>query len=149
MGFAGSRKMGKGVVKANGGVHESLRTIYQKKSRFTASAGFHLSGWLLSVVRVYLAMGLMGHRLGWADAFMVESFSQIVCVAAFIMPAALGVQEAGYTVICGFLGIPQEMGLALSLVKRACEILVGIPGLLIWQGLEGKRLWTGGFNRQS
>jgi hypothetical protein len=35
-------------------------------------------------------------------------------------------------------GLPAEMGLAVSLLKRAREIVVGIPALLYWQSVEGR-----------
>jgi len=31
--------------------------------------------------------------------------------------------------------------LALSLLKRARDIAIGVPVLLFWQALEGGRLW--------
>jgi hypothetical protein len=59
------------------------------------------------------------------------------------MPAALGAQEAAYMTIGVWLfGIPPEAGLAISLVQRLKDVLFGIPGLLVWQGFEGSRLWT-------
>jgi hypothetical protein len=36
-------------------------------------------------------------------------------------------------------GLPAEIGLAVSLLKRAREIALGVPVLLIWQGIEGHR----------
>jgi hypothetical protein len=37
--------------------------------------------------------------------------------------------------------LPAEIGLAVSLLKRAREIAVGVPVLLSWQFAEGRRLW--------
>jgi hypothetical protein len=31
------------------------------------------------------------------------------------------------------------MGVAVSLLKRAREIVLGVPALLYWQGVEGRR----------
>jgi uncharacterized membrane protein YbhN (UPF0104 family) len=60
--------------------------------------------------------------------------------AAFIVPGAIGVQEGGFIALCAIFGIPAPTAIALSLVKRLPELLLGIPGLLIWQGLEGRHL---------
>lgn len=66
-----------------------------------------------------------------------ESLGQAVRAAAFAVPGALGVQEGGYVVLGGALGIPPDTCLALSLAKRAREILLGLPGLLAWRADAG------------
>ena len=38
--------------------------------------------------------------------------------------------------------VPTEIGLAVSLLKRARDVVVGVPVLLIWQAVEGKRAFT-------
>ena len=38
-------------------------------------------------------------------------------------------------------GLPPQMGLALALAKRVREIMLGAPGLLAWQVIEGHRFW--------
>ena len=36
------------------------------------------------------------------------------------------------------------MGLAVSLLKRAREIVLGVPALLYWQSVEGRKALRGG-----
>jgi hypothetical protein len=36
--------------------------------------------------------------------------------------------------------VGKEIGLAVSLLKRARDIAIGIPIVLIWQTLEGRRV---------
>ena len=62
--------------------------------------------------------------------------------AAFFIPGGLGVQEAGYLLFGLIYGLPPDQGLALSLVKRLREVLLGLPGLLAWQMIEGKQAWS-------
>jgi hypothetical protein len=38
-------------------------------------------------------------------------------------------------------GLPPEMALALSLLKRGRDLAIGIPALLAWQTLEGGALF--------
>jgi len=38
------------------------------------------------------------------------------------------------------LGITGELALAVSMAKRMREVLCGLPALLSWQWLEGRRL---------
>ena len=62
-------------------------------------------------------------------------------IAAFV-PAAIGVQEAGYAMLAPLFGLPAEMGLAVSLLKRAREIVIGVPALLYWQSVEGRKAFA-------
>ena len=52
------------------------------------------------------------------------------------MPVALGVQEGGYVVVCGLLGVQPEIAIALSLAKRLRDLVLGVPGLLLWHRTE-------------
>ena len=61
--------------------------------------------------------------------------------AMFPIPGALGVQEGGYVIVGSLLGIPGDAALALSLIARARELALGIPGLIAWQVIEARRLW--------
>jgi hypothetical protein len=42
--------------------------------------------------------------------------------------------------LCGIFEIPPDQALALSLIKRAADLVVGVPGLVSLQVLEGGRL---------
>ena len=39
-------------------------------------------------------------------------------------------------------GLPAEMGVAVSLLKRAREIVLGVPALIYWQTVEGRRAFS-------
>jgi uncharacterized membrane protein YbhN (UPF0104 family) len=62
---------------------------------------------------------------------------QAVRGAAFVVPGALGAQEGGLIVLCAIFGIPPEVAIAMSLVKRIPDLVIGLPGLLAWQAIEG------------
>ena len=61
---------------------------------------------------------------------LLESLGQAIRGAAFAIPGSLGVQEGGYLLLAPLVGLPPDAALALSLAKRAREILLGLPGLL-------------------
>jgi hypothetical protein len=65
---------------------------------------------------------------------------QAVRHLAFFIPAALGVQEGALMLFGQAFGISPELALAVSMAKRMREILCGLPSLLSWQWLEGRRL---------
>ena len=71
---------------------------------------------------------------------MLESLILATRTAAFFVPGALGVQEGVLVLLGGMIGLGPEVALALSLVKRVRELVIGVPGLLAWQVAEGKNL---------
>jgi hypothetical protein len=85
----------------------------------------------------------MSQPAGLREALLLEGLGQAVRSAAFAVPGALGVQEGGYVLIGGMFGLSPQLALALSLIKRVRELLLGLPGLAAWQLLEGRRLWVG------
>jgi hypothetical protein len=68
----------------------------------------------------------------------LESLVSAIRSAAVFIPHALGAQEAAYTVLSPLFGIGAEFGLAVSVLKRARDLAIGIPILLIWQAIEGR-----------
>jgi hypothetical protein len=69
----------------------------------------------------------------------IESLLFAIKNAAFVVPTGIGVQEGAYALLGPVFGLPAEAALALSLLKRARDIVIGIPVLLAWQLLEGRR----------
>jgi len=125
------------------GIHETVWAMYADTPRLLIAAFLHVVAWIPGALQIWVAAHFMGFKIGLFGALILESLTQVICAAAFIMPAALGAQEAAYMTLGVWLfGIPPEAGLAISLVQRLKDVLFGIPGLLVWQGFEGSRLWT-------
>ena len=125
-------------------VYDRLAAIYASRSTLLTSAAVHFVGWVIGVAEVYVALDFMGHPVGWAEAFVIESLVHAVRGTAFAVPGALGAQEGGLIVLCALFGIPPDQALALSLVKRAADLALGLPSLLAWQIAEGRRLRASG-----
>jgi putative membrane protein len=89
---------------------------------------------------VWFALHLFGHPVGIDTALILESMTQAMRHLAFVIPAGLGVQEATLVLFGHLLGISGELALAVSMAKRMREILCGIPSLISWQWMEGRRL---------
>ncbi len=105
------------------------------------AAILHLSAWIIGAGETWLALAAMGVRPGAGAVFAIESLGMAARSAGFAIPGALGVQEAGFALVCGLFAIPAETAVALSMVKRARELLVGVAGLIAWQASEG--VWRG------
>jgi len=71
---------------------------------------------------------------------ILESVAFALRTATFIVPSRLGVQEGYYVVLGAMFGLSPDVALGLSLLKRAREMATGVPCLIIWQGVEARRL---------
>jgi putative membrane protein len=89
---------------------------------------------------IYIALAALGLHATFWNAVILQSMAMTVRSAAFPVPGQLGVQESGYLVIGNLLGIPGETAFAISLLARLRDLLVGIPALVLWQVIEGRRL---------
>ncbi|MEX3819347.1 flippase-like domain-containing protein [Paraburkholderia sp. BR14262] len=118
------------LAKRADAIDEAVKSRYARRGRVAASFALSLAGWLVGTVEVWLALRFLGHPTGWIDALLLESIGQAIRGAAFAIPGSLGVQEGGYLLLAPLVGLPPEAALALSLAKRAREILLGLPGLL-------------------
>ena len=127
-------------VQAVRGLHAELMRLQSNHLSIAKAVSLHLLAWLLGTFETWLALYAMGVPVGWEVAFVIESLGQAARSAGFVVPGALGVQEAGFILVCGLFGIHPDNAIALSMVKRARELAVGLPGLVAWQWSEGKRL---------
>ena len=114
------------------------------RGRLAGASALHLLSWALGSVEVWLILTAMGVKVSLAQSFVIESLGTAIRSLGFIVPAALGVQEGGYILVCGLFGIPPATAVALSMVKRLREILVGVPGLLMWSRAEWKHRFSQG-----
>ncbi|MCQ8242095.1 lysylphosphatidylglycerol synthase domain-containing protein [Rhizosaccharibacter radicis] len=122
------------------GLHRTLTGLY-KKPRNVAWATVHQSvSWLLGAVEVCLALHFLHHDRSLAVGLVIESLGQAVKAAGFAVPGALGVSEGGFVLVGGLFGIPPAACIALALIKRMREIVLGLPALGAWQWLD--RHWA-------
>lgn len=129
-----------GVLGSAQELDREIKAVYARRADLLLAGIWRLLGWVAGAGEVWLALWFLGHPVSLLDAFMLESMGQAVRAAAFLVPGALGVQEGAFILLASTVGLTPETGLALSLVKRVRELLVGIPALLVWQIIEGRRL---------
>jgi putative membrane protein len=120
-------------------VDGAVLDLYRKPGPVALSFGFSLVGWIVGTGEVWLILHLLGQPVGWTEALMLESLGQAIRGAAFFIPGSLGVQEGGYLLLARLIGLPPEAALALSLAKRARELLLGIPGIVYLHFVEKGR----------
>ena len=116
-----------------------LAAIHRSPARIGLSAALHFAGWIAAACGVWIAFRLIGQHVDFATVIAIESLICAARSAALFIANALGVQEAAYAVLTPMFGVGAEFGLAVSLLKRARDIAVGVPVLVIWQAVEGRR----------
>jgi hypothetical protein len=72
---------------------------------------------------------------------VLESLLYAVRTVAVVIPNAVGIQEGAYVLIGAGFGLTPQTALAVSLVKRARDLAIGLPALGAWQIVESGRLW--------
>jgi len=108
----------------------ALQRTYGRSARVTASFALSLVGWVVGTAEVFVICRLIDSPIGWGDALVLESLGQAIRAAAFAVPGALGVQEGGYLLLAPLAALRPDVALALSLAKRARELLLAVPGLI-------------------
>jgi glycosyltransferase 2 family protein len=117
-----------------------LTLIYGHTVRLAIGFLVHLLGWLGTGVAGWITYRALGVPIDFDDALAIEALLSALAAIAFLVPVNAGVQEAGYAGLGAIFGVPPELSLGVSLVRRARDLAVGIPILLFWQFLEMRHL---------
>jgi putative membrane protein len=136
LGLVGASPLTEGAASLDREVSSSLR-----RSRSLLFAGtLQFVALVSGSFEIWLALCLFGHAVDWEAALILESMNQAIRHLAFVVPAGLGVQEAGLILFGRMLGLDAELALAVSMAKRLREVVWGVMSLLSWQWMEGRRI---------
>ena len=116
------------------------QSLYASRARLLAAVCIHLSGWFATGLATWLSLHLLGLRTALIPIVALEGLLDAVVAVAFVVPGAVGVQEAGYVGLGAIFGIPPDLALGVSLLRRAREASWGVPILALWQWQELRRL---------
>ena len=117
----------------------AIRELCRDRPRLATSMAWQVTGMVAGSLETWLALRWLGHPVHFGAAIALESLTMAVRNFAFLVPAGLGVQEASLVGFGALLGINGEIALALSLAKRMREVLFGVPALLSWYWVEGRK----------
>ena len=133
-----------GSATATREVQVVLAATYDRHARIVLAFLLNLLGWVGSAGGAWVVLRLMQVPVSIRTALSIESVIFILRSAAFVVPGGIGVQEAGYALIAPLFGLPAESALALALAKRARDLAIGIPTLLLWQATETRAVALAG-----
>lgn len=120
----------------------AVAAFYGRPARLFSCTFWSFIAWGVGALEIWAALHFLGYNASISDAIILEAMIMATGSAAFFVPASLGVQEGTFLIFGRLLGIPDETCLALALVRRSRDILLMVPGLLIWQVQEGKSFFT-------
>jgi putative membrane protein len=120
-------------------VTKVVEAAYGRPVRLWSCLALHVGAWFGGAAGAWLILAFIGHPLPFLSVVAIESLLFAIRNAAFIVPSGIGVQEGAYALLGPLFGLPPEAALALSLLKRARDIAVGVPVLLSWQLVETRR----------
>jgi putative membrane protein len=111
------------------GLHAAVEGFYRRKAPLGSAGLLHLLSWSLGTLETWAALAALGAPASLPQALVVESLGMAARSAGFAIPGALAVQEGGFALAALSVGLPDSAGVALSLLKRVREILVGVAGV--------------------
>jgi putative membrane protein len=123
-------------------IDQAVVAIYTERRFSLQRAGLlRLVGWAVGTGETWLVLQFSHQPLGVIDAFILESLGAGVRAAAFMVPGALGILEGSSIVFGALFGLPAQSALTIVLARRVRELALGIPGLFVWQWVEGHHLF--------
>jgi len=117
-----------------------LQEIWGNHRGLAESFVIHIVTIFFGAIEVWIALKFMNYPVGVMEAVAIESLGQGSRSAAFVLPGGMGVQDGALIAVCALFGIPAEVALAMALIKRVPDLILGAPALMGWQALEGRRI---------
>ena len=121
-------------------IGQETQGLYASRFRLLAAICIHFTGWFATGLATWLSLHLLGLRTALVPILALEALLDAVVAVAFVVPGAIGVQEAGYVGLGTIFGIPPDLALGVSLLRRAREASWGVAILALWQWQELRRL---------
>ncbi|KMP10732.1 hypothetical protein UR09_03590 [Candidatus Nitromaritima sp. SCGC AAA799-A02] len=105
-------------------VDQNISSYYkQHTSRTLESILFAFAGWVVGLGELYVTLYFLGYQPSFIDLWVIEALVQLVRVGSFFIPLSIGAQEGGLIMIFTAMGMPANLGLTVSFVRRIKELL--------------------------
>ena len=121
-------------------VRNELACLLSRPRRWLCATTVHLLAWFGTGAGTWISLRLLGNDAGLLPVLALEALLDALVAATFIVPGAAGVQEAGYVGLGAAFGVPPDVALSVSLLRRAKDLALGVPILAAWQWMELRRV---------
>lgn len=139
------RLLGHGLPGSAGrldGLSGELARIYTHRGHVLLAFALNLAAWIASAGGAWIVLRLMGAPVSIWTILTLESLIFTLRSVAFAIPGGIGVQEASYALLGPALGLPLDLVVALALAKRARDLALGVPTLVLWQAIEARGVFA-------
>jgi putative membrane protein len=119
-------------------IDRAVQLMYRRRGPVLCCVLWQLVGWAAGGAEIWAALWFLGQPVSVIDAIAIEAVIQAVSSAAFLIPGALGVQEAAFLFVGAALGLEPATALALAAARRIRDCVVFMPGLVSWQMAENR-----------
>lgn len=123
-----------------GRIDAAVEGMYRRRGRWWLAVAWRMAFRVLMAAEVALVLWWLDQPLAIWSILALESLAQASRVAAMVIPAALGAQEAVILAAGLILGYGPETLIAVAATKRVRELVVGAAGLAAWQLQEARSL---------
>lgn len=108
-----------------------LAEMKTQKAGLPAALALHFVAWIMGGVQIWMAGQALGFDIGLYEGIALESAAYAGRAILFFIPAGLVTQEAGLVAAGLIFGLAPAEALALGLVLRLRDVVLGAP-LLAW-----------------
>jgi uncharacterized protein (TIRG00374 family) len=124
-----------GWIESKKAVIESVESQFLQFHRrapgtFWLSLSLNFASHLLAILEVYLILHLLGARVSFVGALILESLTKLINVIGAAIPGNLGTYEGGNMVIGKLAGLSGTQGLTLGFCRRARAVFWAIVGVI-------------------
>lgn len=116
--------------------HDALERLFSDRRALAACGAWQLAGFFLQSLEPWVMLRIVGAPATVRGAIVLESMTNAVQSALFLVPAGLGTQEGSFLLFGAALGLSPQIALALSLARRVRQLLLGVPALVSWYWVE-------------
>lgn len=102
---------------------------------------WNTAGWVTLCIEAYIVLRLLEVPISFVRTFSVQALLQAVQTLTFFIPANIGSQEGGLAFLMTFLGFSAASGVALSIIKRARQIVWALAAIPLYYALKTR--WLG------
>ncbi len=86
-------------------------------------------------IRAWFGLGRI-QPLSFAQSVSYGGLIDAIRSASFVVLMATDIQEGGFLVVGAIFGVSPPIALALLLLRRARDLLLGVAALLVWYAFE-------------
>ena len=117
----------------------AVEAIYRKPGRISIALLFHLVAWTTGAAQIWLIARAIGAPITLLDGLALHGLVCAARSAFFLVPWGAGVQEGGFLLVGAVLHVSPAAAIAMSLVLRGRDVVLGAPAILLWYGAEARR----------